>query len=241
MEAKLQDAEVAVPWSINDVFISLGVLIIIILVGSLLSLVPFSSGRLASSSNPILAALVMTLTEGILLLLAWGLGVRKYSTSFDKLGFRAFDVPKSILLGVLWLIAIKVFTVIYGEMAMYVFHLKPPVEVSQGIPDIFGSGVFGFVLAVLVVSLVASVAEEAFFRGFVYSALRKRFGVWTGIFVSAIIFALFHARLWLFIPVAVMGAILAFLYEKEKSLGPSILVHALNNLLSVVIIYASKG
>ncbi|NIT03934.1 CPBP family intramembrane metalloprotease, partial [Candidatus Saccharibacteria bacterium] len=105
----------------------------------------------------------------------------------------------------------------------------------------FGRGLGGLILAVFVVSIVAPIAEEAFFRGFVYPAFRKRYGVWAGIFISSFIFGLFHTRIWLIIPVVAMGAVLGFLYEQERSLGPPIALHSLNNLLSVAIIYAQKG
>lgn len=237
----MNEINLEVPWGVGDVVRALIVLFIMIFPGFLFSLLPFSTGYLASSANSLLAAFVMTFMEGMLLFLAWFFGIRKYHTSFNKLGFYSYNIPRGLAQGVLWLIAIKVFTVIYGVIAMSLFRIKPPEELVKGIPDIFGSGTVGMVLAVVVVAFVAPIAEEAFFRGFIYPAFRKRFGVWAGIIISTIIFALFHARIWLMVPVVAMGIILAFLYEKEKSLGPPIILHSLNNLISLIIIYVQKG
>jgi membrane protease YdiL (CAAX protease family) len=179
--------------------------------------------------------------EGVLILLAWNFGVRRYHTSLRELGFYDFDLPRSLIQGVLWLIALRIFVAFYAWIAMSIFNFKPSFDLMQGIPDIFGSGIGGLVLAIFVVSLVAPVAEEVFFRGFIYSALRKRFGVEKGIMISAVVFAFFHSRAWLIIPVTAMGAVLAFLYEKKKSLGPPIVLHSLNNLFSIILIYALKG
>ncbi len=237
----MEELQIAVSWSIKDVLKALAILIAVTFPGFLLSLLPFSNGRLASSPNPWLSALVMILMEGILILLAWNFGVRRYHTSLSEIGFRNFDLARSLIKAVLWLFAIKIFALLYGAMAMSVFRLKPPVELVQGIPDIFGSGIVGLILAILVISIAAPIAEETFFRGFIYPAFRRKFGVRAGILISALIFALFHTRIWLIIPVIVMGVVLAFIYEKEKSLGPPIVLHSLNNLLSIIIIYAQKG
>jgi len=237
----MNETNLEVPWGVSDVVRALIVLFILIFPGFLFSLLPFSSGHLASSANSWLAAFVMTFMEGILLFLAWFFGIRQYKVSFNKLGFYSYNIPWGLAQGVVWLIAIKVFTVVYGAIAMSLFRIKPPEELVKGIPDIFGSGTMGMILAVIVVAVVAPIAEEAFFRGFIYPAFRKKFGIWAGIIISAIIFALFHARIWLMVPVVAMGVILAFLYEKEKSLGPPIILHSLNNLLSLILIYAQKG
>jgi len=236
----MEDTEIVVPWRLTEVIEAVAVLVLISLPGFLLSFLPYSGGRLAST-NSLFTALIMVFMEGILILLAWNFGVRKYRSSFGKLGFRSFNLPSGIAKGVLWLIALKFFTVLYGVVAMSVFGLKPPDELVRGIPDIFGAGIGGFIIAIVVVSIAAPVAEETFFRGFIYPALRKRFGVGNGILIAAIIFALFHTRIWLIVPVAMMGIVLGFLYEQEKSLGPPIILHSLNNLLSLMIIYAQKG
>ena len=229
-----------VPWRISDVVKAIAALFLIFFPGFLISLLPFGGGRL-SSAEPFISGVIMALTEGVLILLAWYFGTRKYRAHFSELGFNSFKVLNSLVKGAIWLSVIKVITIIYGLLAILVFGLKPPEELVQGIPDIFGRGISGVILAVFVVAVVAPVAAETFFRGFVYPAFRKRYGVWAGIFISSTIFALFHTRLWLIVPVIVMGAVLAYLYEEEKSLGPPIVLHSLNNLLSVVIIYAQKG
>ncbi len=233
-------AEHEVPWEIGDAVKAIAILILISSPGFLLSFLPFSGSRL-SSASPFFSVTIMTLLEGLLIFLAWYFGIRKYHINLDRLGFHSFRVIRSLIKGIMWLVAIKIFTVIYGAIAISVFGLEPPVELVQGIPDIFGRGLGGLILAVFVVSIVAPIAEEAFFRGFVYPAFRKRYGVWAGIFISSFIFGLFHTRIWLIIPVVAMGAVLGFLYEQERSLGPPIALHSLNNLLSVAIIYAQKG
>ncbi|MBU7014445.1 MAG: CPBP family intramembrane metalloprotease [Theionarchaea archaeon] len=83
-------------------------------------------------------------------------------------------------------------------------------------------------------AIVGPVGEEIFFRGFAYSALRRKYGVKKGILVSALFFGTYHMIPWQ-IPYAVMaGVILAFVYEKTQSLYPSILFHIINNTVAIL-------
>ena len=51
---------------------------------------------------------------------------------------------------------------------------------------------FALVAAGLLVIVVAPIAEEFFFRGFFYSALRSRFGVLTAAAIDGLVFGLIH-------------------------------------------------
>ncbi|ADI01432.1 MAG TPA: CPBP family intramembrane metalloprotease [Syntrophothermus lipocalidus] len=86
-----------------------------------------------------------------------------------------------------------------------------------------------FVLLLVVISILAPLAEELYFRGFVYPVFRKYTGVTAGILLSGAFFGAAHFDLWRFIPLSVGGAILAFVYEKSGSIYPCWLAHGLWN------------
>lgn len=91
--------------------------------------------------------------------------------------------------------------------------------------------VFALVAAGFLVCVVAPVAEELFFRGFLFGALRKR-GVPIAVLVSGGVFGLAHVAsspVGFIVPLATLGMILALLYARTGSLYPSIALHALNN------------
>jgi uncharacterized protein len=93
----------------------------------------------------------------------------------------------------------------------------------------------GQLLIALAGTLLAPVGEELFFRGYVYGALRERFGVVASCVGSAALFAAAHllsatqGLAALIVPVFVLGVLLAWLRERSASLLPSIIVHMLNN------------
>jgi len=82
---------------------------------------------------------------------------------------------------------------------------------------------------------VAPLAEEFFFRGFMFSVLAGRLGVWWGAAITGVVFGLIHLPGAPALGVAVLivfGAALCFLYYKSGSLIPCMALHAFNNAIS---------
>lgn len=83
------------------------------------------------------------------------------------------------------------------------------------------------------VAVVPAVSEEILFRGAILSTLRK-YGDGVAVFVSALIFGLFHANL-VQIPFAfIVGLVLGWAVVYTNSMLPAILIHFINNAYSVI-------
>jgi uncharacterized protein len=103
----------------------------------------------------------------------------------------------------------------------------------------------------LVVSavVVAPIAEELFFRGMLYQALRRRMGAWSAIAISATVFAAAHILQELdgqagpvaFVLILPLGVLLGWLFERRGSLAAPIAVHAAFNLITVALLPAVAG
>ncbi len=93
-------------------------------------------------------------------------------------------------------------------------------------------------LSLLCISVLPGVVEEFIFRGLLYGTYRKR-GTWRAILVSALLFGLMHMNLNQFCYAFVMGVIFALLYEATGSLTAPMLVHAVYNGNSVLMIYGT--
>lgn len=87
---------------------------------------------------------------------------------------------------------------------------------------------YRFLLLLLIVFL-APFFEELFFRGLVYSSLRQELGERLALILSAFLFGAIHMSPFLLLPITVLGLILAYLYERTRSLLPSFITHALWN------------
>lgn len=132
----------------------------------------------------------------------------------------------------LWMGAAMVSYIAFAAAYSAVF--KPP---QDDLPQTFGADT-GTALAIatgILVIAVAPLVEEFFFRGFVYASFRNRLGVWGGALASGLVFGAIHLKLEFLVPLAILGAILALLYEKTGSIWPCVLMHALNNALAFAV------
>jgi uncharacterized protein len=82
------------------------------------------------------------------------------------------------------------------------------------------------------------VAEEFFFRGFFYRALRSRYSVLVAVLIDGLVFGIIHYQgdgaegLLIVPPLAGLGIMFCLVLERTGSLYPVIALHALNNALA---------
>jgi membrane protease YdiL (CAAX protease family) len=81
-------------------------------------------------------------------------------------------------------------------------------------------------------------AEEIFFRGVLYTYLRQHWGFWASAIVSSLIFGAVHGQIAIAGAAAVLGFLLAWIYERSQSLFPAILIHGINNGVKILLLYA---
>jgi membrane protease YdiL (CAAX protease family) len=85
------------------------------------------------------------------------------------------------------------------------------------------------------VSVVAPVAEEFFFRGFFFTALRGWKGLWPAAILTGLVFGAIHigsAEAVFLVPLAFFGFALCLLYHRTGSLYPCMALHCMNNSLA---------
>ena len=128
--------------------------------------------------------------------------------------------------------------VLYLTVTLFVW-LAPAYEFAEhSVIDILrddDSGRLALVLAWLGAVVIAPVAEEVFFRGFLQTFLagwlRSR---WLAILLAAFAFTLVHAQMHALPALLLFGVILGYAYERTGSLVVPILVHALFNLKTLI-------
>jgi membrane protease YdiL (CAAX protease family) len=119
---------------------------------------------------------------------------------------------------------------------VYTVLVDPPSEqLPSGLEDADRQVLLGVATGMLLI-VVAPLAEELFFRGFLYQAFRNTLGVLPGALLSALIFGAIHFELFKLVQLAILGVILALLFEKTGSLWPPIMLHAVNNALAFAVL-----
>jgi membrane protease YdiL (CAAX protease family) len=92
------------------------------------------------------------------------------------------------------------------------------------------------VAVAVLVCIVAPVAEEFFFRGYFFSALRHWKGPWLAAVLTGIVFGAIHlgsSPPAFVVPLMAFGFVLCLIYWRTGSLYPCIVLHALNNCLAL--------
>ena len=108
------------------------------------------------------------------------------------------------------------------------------VKLDDDLPQQLGAdkSTAALVATAVLVTVVAPICEEFFFRGFFFTALRGSVGLWPAAAITGLVFGLIHFKLEFLPPLAVLGFALCLLYAKTGSLLPCIALHALNNALA---------
>jgi membrane protease YdiL (CAAX protease family) len=134
--------------------------------------------------------------------------------------------------GVKW--AAIAFAIYFSFQLIYAAAVHPD-EKQTTLQDLGAGrgGVVTVIIGILVVG-VAPVAEEFFFRGFFYGALRTRFTFLTAALIDGVVFGAVHAPTGLQAvpPLIALGFAFCLAYEATGSLLPCITLHALNNMIA---------
>ena len=111
------------------------------------------------------------------------------------------------------------------------------IHQRDNLPDQLGAdrSTVALVAVAILVTVVAPIAEEFFFRGYFFTALRSWRGVWPAAIITGVVFGAIHAGsapVGFLVPLAFFGFVLCLLYERTGSLYPCIALHAFNNSLA---------
>jgi membrane protease YdiL (CAAX protease family) len=82
--------------------------------------------------------------------------------------------------------------------------------------------------------VIAPVAEELIFRGYIFGVLRRYTGKWWALLISGLVFAAIHAHIPSLAGLFALAITLTLVYEGTGSLWAAILMHSLFNAITVV-------
>lgn len=115
-------------------------------------------------------------------------------------------------------------------------------KVYQYFPDTMeamGNLIFGdnFILSLLTIGILIPIFEEILFRGLIFNELRRTIDLRLAIIIQALIFGIAHMNLLQGTVTFFIGIIMGLVYVWGKSLWAPIIIHAVNNSISVVSAY----
>lgn len=108
------------------------------------------------------------------------------------------------------------------------------LDEMTGISSFLYSGE-NFGVLVLIAAVLPAICEEAIHRGAILSHLRPLKRDWLIILIMGLFFGLFHLSIARFLSTALLGMLLTWLVVKKNNLTLAMLLHFLNNLVSVTV------
>jgi membrane protease YdiL (CAAX protease family) len=84
----------------------------------------------------------------------------------------------------------------------------------------------------LALVLIPPITEEIVFRGFMFPAMAKRWGIWAAAIASSLLFGVAHLQLNVTIYTLILGLLLCMMYYRFGSIWPGIAFHLINNYLA---------
>ncbi|MBI5302033.1 MAG: CPBP family intramembrane metalloprotease [Chloroflexi bacterium] len=227
----------AVPWGIRElIYAALFALVGIIALNVGVLIFSFITGAPLRLAGETLIVFLLA-QSAIFIGAAWWFGLARYRVGWSALGWRRFDAPIGCATSAGALIVSYAINFCYAIFVVSLGIRFSTQDIMSRL-DLAGPGV---VAAFLIVAALVPVVEETFFRGFVYSGLRGRFGARSALILSTLIFALLHFSLDRLIPILVLGGVLAWLYERTGSLVPGVILHGTNNAFALAAYLLAKA
>jgi len=221
-----------VPWRVRDaaLIFALGLGVAALFLVGAQEVYALQGGLQGAPAQPP-AGLAMATTIlfylGILLGL-WLLVVRRRGVRWRDLGLvmpRSASVLPVLLLTLLFVIG-STLILVAATLVVEAPGSPAPIALEDSVPL---AGPTPIVAAILTSLLLAPFAEELFFRGVLYQALRQRTGNVLATAGSALLFTLVHARSTMAPEALLLGVVLAMMFERTDSLYPSMCLHTLYN------------
>ncbi|MGV9002276.1 MAG: CPBP family intramembrane glutamic endopeptidase [Candidatus Saccharimonadaceae bacterium] len=166
--------------------------------------------------------------------------IKKRRTTTKDLGIQRFPNWMDISWVVPGFVAYIVLTGLVSAAALYLF---PSIDSAQSQDTGFATvgTQFEYVLAFLSLVIIAPIAEETLFRGYLFGKLRKHAPLWVAILITSALFALVHFQVNVGLDVFALSIVLCLLRVTTGTIWPSILLHMLKNGIAFYFLFINPS
>ena len=204
------------------------------------------AGLLGGALTLLKISILMVLQNlGFVLLAIFGIALR-YRLPLSRLGVHTGGWPLLAIAGLLSGVAMIAISALAEDASIFLVGLVQGREraLAQAAAEHARSpltlvlettrGPAGIAWLAALLGVVVPIGEELYFRGVVYGGLRNRWGVGWGLLGNTLFFGVIHQQVVHFLPIALLGLVLALLYERTQSLLPAVIVHGVNNIMAIL-------
>lgn len=192
------------------------------------------------------AALIYMLCFSVIVLLPWV--IKRAQTTRADLGLTRLpswtDIGLAPAAFVIYLLASGL--VMYA-MSQFVPGFNASERQEVGFEDLTQR--YEYILAFVTLVVIAPIAEEAIFRGYLYGKLRKATPIWAAVLVTSVLFGLLHMK-WdggliaginVGLDVFILSIVMCGLREVTGSIWAGILLHMMKNGLAYYLLFINTA
>jgi len=186
-----------------------------------------------STLQAVFSAVIYVLSLVIVIGIPWW--VKKYRTTRQEIGLHTSMTWTDILLTPLAFVAYILLSYVLTSIASnFPFYDIEQVQ-NTGFTQLTQG--YEFLLAFLTLVVIAPVAEEILFRGYLLGKLRKHVPVWLAILVTSLLFGLVHFAWNVGVDVFALSIVLCLLRISTGRLWPAMLLHMAKNGLAFYLLF----
>jgi len=163
---------------------------------------------------------------------------KKYPTTKNELGIGRLPRGTDVLAAPIGFI---IYLVLSGILILFVGKIIPSFNADQtqstGFTNLTQQ--YEYIAAFLTLVVIAPVAEEFLFRGYLFGKLRKIVPLWLAILITSALFAVIHGQWNVGLDVFVLSIIMCTLREFTGSIWTGVLIHMLKNGIAFYFLFIS--
>lgn len=185
-----------------------------------------------------IAALIYLVTLGLVIGLPWLL--RQYRTTLGDIGLQRLPSWMDIWMAPAGLV---LYLLLSAGLIFLATTFLPQFDVGQAQDTGFGqlNQRYEYILAFLTLVVIAPVAEEVLFRGYLFGKLKKFIPIWVAILVTSLLFGAVHGAWNVAIDTFALSLVLCLLRLSTGSLWAPILLHMTKNGIAYYILFINPA
>lgn len=186
--------------------------------------------------NAFLAALIYVFTIVIVIGVPWL--VQRSKTTKEELGASRLPSWMDIILSPAGFVVYFLLSLILSYIGSQII---PGFSADQAQQTGFSHLTYSYeyIMAFVTLIIVAPIAEETLFRGYLFGKLRKFLPFWATALITSALFGLVHGQWNVGIDVFALSLVLCVLREMTGSIWSGVLLHMLKNAIAFYIIFSS--
>ena len=186
--------------------------------------------------NASLASLVYTAALAAVIGFPWL--IMRRTTSKKELGVHEPLSWRDLLLAPP---AYILYMILTATVAYVVMQYVPAVDMTQAQDVLFGGlgRNYEFILAFLTLVIIAPIAEELLFRGYLFGALMRYVPIWAAMIVTSIIFGAVHGQWNVAIDTFVLSMVMCAVRLHTGTIWAPVIIHMIKNGIAFYLLFVN--